>query len=122
MLRKGLAWSLALVMGSFFLLAAVADVSGDWELKMTTQRGEMTSIITFEQDGENLKVKTTSRQGDEITGTGTIKGNAIEWTVTRTTQRGEFTTTYKGTVEGDKMTGTVEMRQGMSMEWTAVKK
>jgi hypothetical protein len=125
-MRKVGALGLALAMTSLFLAAALVDVSGTWELTMTTQRGEMKSDVTFKQDGENLAV-TTMMRNQEVTGKGTVKGNDVEWTITRTTQRGEFSTTYKGKVEGNKMTGTVEMGgrgggQGMTIEWTAVKK
>jgi hypothetical protein len=125
-MRKVGALGLALAMTSLFLAAALVDVSGTWELTMTTQRGEMKSDVTFKQDGENLAV-TTMMRDQEVTGKGTVKGNDVEWTITRTTQRGEFSTTYKGKVEGNKMTGTVEMGgrgggQGMTIEWTAVKK
>lgn len=96
-------------------------VSGDWELKMQTPRGERTSTMHIEQDGEKITVTITSPQG-EVTGQGKITGNEIEWTITRSTPRGEFTITYKGTVEGRTMKGTVEMGRRGSMEWTATKK
>ncbi len=126
-MRKVCALGVGLAMVSLFVAAAAADVTGTWELTMTTQRGERTSEVTFEQDGENLVVKTTGMGGEEVTGKGTLKGNDIEWTITRSTQRGEFSMTYKGKVEGNKMTGTIEMPgrgggQGMSIEWNAVKK
>ncbi len=125
-MRKMCALGVALVMASLFAAAAAVDVTGTWELSMTTQRGEMKSDVTFKQTGEALEVTTMMRE-QEVSGKGTVKGNDIEWTITRTTQRGEFSTTYKGKVEGNKMTGTVEMGgrgggQGMTIEWTAVKK
>lgn len=122
-MRKGaIVFVLALLLGSSSLLAQAVNVSGEWEMTMTTPRGEMQSVIKFEQQGEKLTVKTTGREGQEITGTGTIKGKDIEWSITRETPRGEFTTVYKGKVEGDKMTGTVELGQMGSMDWTAVRK
>ena len=105
-----------------FLSAQDVDVTGDWELTMQTQRGEFTSEITFVQEGEKLTVTMEGmRGGGEVTGEGTIKGNAIEWTVTRETPRGKFTMTYSGTVSGSSMSGEVQMRNN-TVEWTATKK
>lgn len=115
-----LSLALMLVLGGAALLAAV-NVTGDWDMTRTTPRGPMTSVITFTQTGENLTVKTTGRNGEEITGTGTVKGNELEWTITRTGPQGEMKVIYKGKVEGDKMSGTMQMGE-RSMEWTAVKK
>ena len=109
------------------LTAAAIDVSGVWEMTSQSPRGdERTREITIVQEGEKITVTMPGRQGDEVTGEGTLKGNAIEWTITRETPRGEFTMTYKGTVEGDTMSGETEMGGGMgggrTMEWTAKKK
>jgi len=109
-----------------FVLAAV-DLTGDWEMTMTTQRGEMKSDLTFVQKGENLEVtmKSMGRSGTmmESKGTGTVKAMAVEFTITRTTQRGEMKSTYKGTIENDNtMSGTMEMGQMGSMTWKATRK
>lgn len=106
---------------SLIIFAQPIDVSGTWELTMQSPRGERTSEMTIEQDGNNIKVTMEGRQGGETTGEGTTDGNKIEWTISRETPRGEFSITYTGTVEGDTMTGEVEMRQ-LAMEWTAKKK
>lgn len=125
-MRKQLSLAIAflLVCGVAGLRAQqTANVNGDWELTSQTPRGEMTSAVKFEQDGENLKVTQSSPRGGEVTGTGTVKGNAIEWTITRTRPDGqEFKLTYKGTVDGDTMKGTVEFGPMGSTEWTAKKK
>ena len=75
--------SLALMLAVSFVLAAV-NVTGEWDLTRKTPQGDRTSPITFTQDGEKLTVKMTGRNGEEITGTGTVKGNDIEWSITRT--------------------------------------
>lgn len=111
-----------LVLMSVFLIAQEVNVSGDWELTMETQRGEMTRNVHFEQEGENLTVTLESPRGGEVTGKGTIKENDIEWTVTRSTPRREFTMTYSGKVEGDTMSGKVQMGDFGTFEWKAKKK
>jgi len=119
-MKKLFCLSLALVLAAAFVLAAV-NVTGDWDLTRKTPQGDRTSPINFAQDGQKLTVKMAGRNGEEITGTGTVTGNDIEWTITRTTPQGEFKMVYKGKIEGDKMSGTFDMR-GTPVEWTAVKK
>jgi hypothetical protein len=100
---------------------AQVDVSGEWNVTVTTPNGERTSTAKFVQEGEKLTVTMTNQRG-ESTGTGTIKGNAIEWTVTADTPRGKVTRAYKGTVDGNTMKGEVQMGDRGSMEWKATKK
>lgn len=104
------------------LSAQEVNVTGEWELTITSQRGERTQTAKFEQDGENITVTMQGRRGGEMTGEGTIKGNEIEWTITRSTQRGEFTITYTGKVSGDTMEGEVQMGDFGSFEWKASRK
>lgn len=119
---KSLIIVLALLFSPFLLIAQGVNVTGDWEMTVTSPRGERTQDIHFEQQGENLTVTTTTQRGDKIEGKGTIKGNEIEWTFTMTTQRGEFTQTFKGKVEGDTMSGEVQMGDFGAMPWKAKKK
>jgi len=102
--------------------AAEVNVSGDWALTLISPRGERTSDVTFVQKGEALEVTMKDPQGNEVKGTGTVKGNAIEWTMTRSTPRGEMTLTYKGEVEGDSMAGEVQMGDFGSAKWKATRK
>lgn len=97
------------------------DVSGEWEMTSQSPRGEMTRTITIVQDGEKITVTMPGRQGQELTGEGTIIDNKIEWTINRSTPRGDFTMNYKGTVDGNTMSGEIEMGDRGSMEWTAKK-
>jgi len=111
---------------SFLLISVLwaaqdVNVTGDWEMTTQSPRGERTSDIHFEQEGEKLTV-TMQMRGEEVTAEGTVKGNTIEWSITRDTQRGEFTVSYKGTVEGDSMSGEAQIGDFGTMEWTAKKK
>ena len=113
-----------IILSGLTLEARSADVSGEWEMTTVSQRGERTSTITIQQEGEKITVTMPGRRGGDPTiGEGTIKGNDIEWTITRTTPRGDMTSTYKGTVNGDSMTGTMEMAgRDFTQEWSAKKK
>jgi len=103
------------------LSAQDINVTGDWEMTVTTPRGERTQDISFKQEGEKLTVTMQGRRG-EVTGEGTVRGNEIEWTITRSTPRGEFTMTYTGKIEGDTMSGEVQMGDFGPSEWKAKKK
>ncbi len=103
------------------LSAQDENVTGDWEMTITTPRGERTQDVNFKQEGEKLTVIMQGRRG-EVTAEGTVKGNEIEWTITRSTPRGEFAITYTGKIEGDTMSGEVQMGDFGSSEWKAKKK
>jgi len=106
---------------AIYLSAQEVNVTGDWEMTVTTPRGERTQDINFKQEGEKLTV-TMQGRGGEVTGEGTVKGTEIKWTITRSTPRGEFTMTYTGKIEGDTMSGEVQMGDFGSGEWKAKKK
>jgi len=104
-----------------FAAYALVDVSGVWEMSSEGRQGPMTRDITIVQDGDKITVTMPGRQGEEITGEGTVDGNNIQWSITRESPRGEFTMNYKGTVDGDTMSGTSSVMD-REMEWTAKKK
>lgn len=104
------------------LSAAAVDVTGDWELTQSSPRGERTSVIHFEQTGDQLTVTMEGFRGDTMTGEGAIEGDRITWTVQFSGPRGDMTLKYSGTVEGDVMSGQVQMGERGTMEWKAARK
>jgi hypothetical protein len=100
-------------------LFADVDVTGNWEMTISSPRGERTRVVEFVQDGEALTVITEGRDGERIEAEGTVKGTGIEWMIRRETPRGIFEMKYKGKIEGDAMKGTVQFGQGRTSEWTA---
>lgn len=120
-MKKFLMLSLIFI-GLMVVSLGAVDVSGEWEMSSQTPRGDdMTRTITITQEGEKITVTMPGRQGQELTGEGTIIGNKIEWTISRSTPRGDFTMQYRGTVAGDTMSGEVEVGDRGAMEWTAKK-
>ena len=101
------------------VLLADIDVTGNWDLTTSTPRGERTRSVEFIQDGEELAVITSGREGEKVEAKGSVKGSDIEWTIHRETPRGTFELTYKGEIEGDTMKGTVKMGRRGSAEWSA---
>jgi len=111
-----------LVLTGLTLYALSIDVSGTWEITTQSPRGERSSEMTIEQDGDNIKVTMTGMRGNKMQGEGTVKDSKIEWTVSISTQRGDFTISYRGSVEGNTMSGQAEMGDFGTMDWTAKKK
>jgi hypothetical protein len=100
-------------------LFADVDVTGNWEMTISSPRGERTRAVEFIQDGEALTVVTEGRDGERIEAEGTVRGTDIEWMIRRETPRGTFEMKYNGKIEGDAMKGTVQFGQGRTSEWTA---
>lgn len=123
----------ALALATFFAMPLAAQepasMAGKWELKYTTQRGETTITITFEQDGETLTG--SAAMGGQRGGTaevkGTIKGNDLSFALIRTFNENTFEQTFTGTVAGDAAEGTMAGRgrrgggAGQPIAWTAKK-
>jgi hypothetical protein len=127
-MKKSLVLLLGLLLTGLAAFAvAAADVTGDWEITMTTQRGEMKSDMKLAQTGEKLAVIMIrmGRDGNpvETKGEGTVKGSDIEWTVVRMGRDGqEMKMLYKGKIVDDNtITGTVEMGPN-PVEWKATRK
>ena len=113
---------LFLLLISTAVRAETEDVSGDWDITVTTQRGEMTWEAHFVQEGESLTVTMKGSRGDEVAGNGTITGNSIEWTITRNTPRGEMTMTWSGEVSGETMSGDVQFGSFQTAQWEGKKR
>jgi hypothetical protein len=116
-MKKTLIMLFAVLAAGFPLYAAI-DITGTWEMTMTTPRGERKMDIVFVQNGESLTVTMTrpTRDGsmEEIKSEGTVKGNNVEWKETRKSPSGdEMTMTRKATlIDADHMKGTMEMSGG----------
>jgi hypothetical protein len=62
------------------------------------------------------------RSVEAITGTGTIKANAVEWSMTASGPRGNLKLAFKGKVEGETMSGEAQMGDTGAYTWTAKRK
>ena len=106
------------VLAAGFPLYAGSDITGAWELTMSTPRGEKKTDIVFVQNGETLTVTTTrpTRDGntEEVKSEGTIKGEAVEWKELRQSPFGDvMTMMWKGTlIDADHLKGTMEIAGG----------
>lgn len=100
---------------------ATVDVTGTWEMVVSTQMGEMTSTLTLKQEGEDVTGSFKSDMGEGEIKDGTISGNSISFTVTLSIMGQDRDLTYSGTVEGDSMEGTLDLGQMGSADWKATR-
>jgi hypothetical protein len=84
-----------------------ADISGNWTLKMSGPQGEESMPMVIKANGENLTITATHPMFKEMTGTGTLKGDAISFSL-----KSQMEFKFTGKVSGDKMSGTREMVMG----------
>jgi len=84
-----------------------ADISGNWTLKMTGPQGEETVPLVIKAAGENLTITGTHTSFKEMTGTGTLKGDAITFNL-----KSSMEFVFTGKVTGNKMAGTREVKMG----------
>ena len=87
------------------------DVTGKWELEVTTDVGGTTTPnVTLKQDGEKLTGHYSSATLGEAEVTGSIKGQQITFSLTADAGGQAVEVTYTGTVEGkDAMKGTISL-------------
>jgi hypothetical protein len=112
-MRKMVFWAAVLVLVSAPLLPA-GDISGNWVLKMQGPMGEEEIQLVIKVSGEKLKVTGTHSMLEEMTGSGTLKGDLIKFKLDASGDMPmgfEFT----GKVDGNKMSGTREMKMAGGM-------
>ena len=102
------------------LAAMAADVSGNWNLSVETQRGTNTPTMTLTQKGKELTGTYHSQRGDQPL-TGTIEGNDVKFSYAIGGGDRSRTINYEGKVEGDSMSGKVVMGQMGEGKFTATK-
>ncbi|OGP67494.1 MAG: hypothetical protein A2W27_11785 [Deltaproteobacteria bacterium RBG_16_44_11] len=96
--------ALFLVAGAAIVQAAdKMDLTGKWNLSVTTPSGPGAPVFTLKQDGNKL-TGTYKGYFGEAPVTGTVKGNSFEMKYTMT----GVTTVYKGKVDGKKMSGNID--------------
>lgn len=116
--RKLWLWWAALV----FLLAApawAADISGDWNFKVSSPEGEHPAKLTITQDGEKITGAFTSARGQQKI-EGTVKGNQVQFIARYTGGDETMLIPFNGKLQGDKMTGEYKAGDTTGV-WTAEK-
>lgn len=98
--------------------AAVADVTGTWELRVDAGSSSGEAELFLKQEGQELSGIYKGRLGESRLA-GTVRDNAISFSVVLRFRDLSFTIVYSGRVEGDHMRGKVDFGDGRSGEWYA---
>jgi hypothetical protein len=118
---KSLARAAALVVvSSVLLIAAPANIAGQWQFTVELSMGTGSPVVTFKQDGEKITGTYQGRYGTSNLD-GTVKDNNVEFTVTMVAEGTTVTGAFTGTYEADRMKGDVEYEGAGEGTWTAVR-
>ena len=112
---------LAIMLAVAFPAFAEDKVEGKWEFTQTSPYTERTQIIEVKKKGKSITVSMETRDGQKVTGTGTVKGRNVSWKVSFDIERGPFVITYTGSVNAKGMKGKVEYGPLASGKWRAKK-
>jgi hypothetical protein len=94
------------------------DISGTWELSITTPRGVESATLTLKGNGDKFS-GTAARATQPAPAEATVKDTAVTIIVTAPTQ----TYTFSGEVAGDTMSGTADLGGARSSApWSAKRK
>jgi uncharacterized protein with FMN-binding domain len=109
-----------IIVSSVLLIAAPADIAGQWQFTVELSMGTGSPVVTFKQDGEKLTGTYEGRYGTSKL-EGTVKENNVDFTVTIVAEGSTVTGTFTGTYEADKMKGEVDYEGAGDGTWTAVR-
>lgn len=98
-------------------MAQSADVTGDWDLTITSPQGAREAKASLKQDGEKLSGVFKSQRGD-LPITGSIKGKEIKISYTVKFQDQDLSITLTGNVDGDAMKGEADFGGFAQGDWS----
>ena len=86
-------------------LAAQADVTGDWEIRLTTQTGVTTWQARFEHDGNRLGGEIDLGDNEILDVNGTVDGTKLAFVIVVPDLDGDQPIDFEGEVTGDTIQG-----------------
>jgi L-seryl-tRNA(Ser) seleniumtransferase len=98
---------------------AVADLSGQWDVRIEYAAGTSTHALSLRQRGGDID---GAHRGDFVSRdlTGTIDGDSVRIRSAYGESNGDsLNYTFTGKVSGDDMAGTVELGEYLGAKWTA---
>ncbi|MEP6918783.1 MAG: hypothetical protein ABJC89_24300 [Acidobacteriota bacterium] len=98
--------------------AQTADIAGNWDVTVATQRGTQQAPLVLKKDGDKLTGILSAPQQGDLAVEATVKDKAVTIRFTVPTQDGPLSLAMIGTVNGDTMTGTVDIA-GEKAQWSA---
>ena len=82
---------------------AQTNITGDWDVTVTSPQGPNTTLVSFKQDGEKISGIFKSPQGELPFQGGTLTGSDLKFVFTINTQGMELPITLTGKVDGATM-------------------
>lgn len=98
---------------------AQTNVTGDWDVTITSPQGPNTTLVSFTQEGEKVSGIFKSPMGELPFTGGTVTGSELKFVFTINTQGMELPITLTGKVDGATMTGKADFGGFAEGEWTA---
>jgi hypothetical protein len=101
------------------VFAQTTDITGDWDVTVTSPQGTNTTPVTFKQEGGKVSGMFKSPQGTLPFEGGTIAGSDLKFTFTINAQGMELPITLTGKVEGETITGKADFGGFAEGDWSA---
>lgn len=98
--------------------AASPDISGTWDMTVSTTRGLELATLTLKKSGDAF-TGLASRQTEQASVEAKLKDKAVTIVITTKTQSGPSTVTLTGEVDGETMGGTGEFGARGTGQWSA---
>jgi hypothetical protein len=95
-----------------------ADITGRWDLSMTTPQGTSPTTLVLKKDGEKIVGTLSAPQGD-LPVEASVKDKAVNIWFTVPTQNGPINIAMTGTIDADAMKGSVDFGGRGQGEWSA---
>jgi hypothetical protein len=98
---------------------AQTDITGDWDVTVTSPQGTNTTPVTFKQEGGKVSGMFKSPQGTLPFDGGTMTGSDLKFTFTINAQGMELPITLTGKVDGATITGKADFGGFAEGDWSA---
>ncbi len=114
---------IAIVMVLTALVSAQSGVTGDWEMKLSTQTGITTWQARFEQNGDHLGGEIDLGDNEVLSLDGTIDGTTLTFAIVLPDLDGDQPISFEGELVSDTITGAegTFVWHGIG-DWTASRK
>ncbi len=94
-----------LVVSAVSLAFAQGGLSGEWEMKLTTQTGVTTWQARFEQDGERVGGEIDLGDNEVLAVDGRLDGSTLTFVIVVPDLDGDQPINFEGELAGDAITG-----------------
>lgn len=102
--------------------AGAVDVTGTWQVQVTTSSISASPAMTLKQEGEKITGQYQSQQYGQFPLAGTLKDGKIELRFVMSVEGNNINVLYSGTVDKDGIKGTVNYGDLMDGTFTATRK